>query len=662
MKITLSTKKNKKLLFTILSGFVVLIGGCAGAGDTKSSLQEESSIEAAETAWMQMNLKLSRKNLENVWAYAGSSAEDKAKAAQMLAIQDWKFFREYDAALARIKQAIALGVNQSVTWQALSRIARENGAYSEARDAAIKAIEAAKSESQKRDSQILLAHGIHDQAINSLSHDKEPGRDLLNEAHHILTGVLTEEPGHPAASKLLLGISLLRRDGPTALNAWRYFFFIPANQTPAGLLNEPGKVLNRILPKWRGQTLSPKERETLVLALAQSRFFEYALVAASNLTAKDDYKIKHHPDIQEVVLYADFIKSLKNTTDEYYRQIAINKSSRKISRLEKSYRNSLWREAELFWNQLPFTGKRPRFEQQSFISEISNRFGTEMRLGAGGNYSGLVLFMGHSIVDDTVEVEQYGRKAKFRLIVLESMVSNGYSGWFWDGRSAPGGWGTESTIVQIREVFLDEPFKSWRMITDTKKRSETEKLISQETARDDALARAKPYAFLPGLKRRLQFDAAQRIYASMKAKGHEGAELCIAFVAEYLRLKAEASVEAHEGRHAIDQLFYPDEFRQWTDEREFRAKLSQIVFTSDPKFTIATGGIMHRNIGSNNYHGKANERIMKTIIEWMGKHTAEIPGIDTTRPLLPQFDLLSSGQIKAIFIAADPMAPNAGSP
>ena len=144
----------------------------------------------------------------------------------------------------------------------------------------------------------------------------------------------------------------------------------------------------------------------------------------------------------------------------------------------------------------------------------------------------------------------------------------------------------------------------------------------------------------------------------MKAKGYEGDELCIAFVAEYLRLKAEANVYAHEGRHAIDQIFYPKEFKKWTDEREFRAKLSQIVFTSNPRLTIATGGILDRSIGDNSQHGKANERIMKTIVQWMKKHVAEITGIDLSRPMLPQFDLLSDDQIKSIFIEADPMAAN----
>ena len=73
MKILLTTWKYRTLFFLTLSFCVVLASNCTGAGDAKPSLQQESSIEAAETAWMQMDLDSSRKNLEGVWADKGSS-------------------------------------------------------------------------------------------------------------------------------------------------------------------------------------------------------------------------------------------------------------------------------------------------------------------------------------------------------------------------------------------------------------------------------------------------------------------------------------------------------------------------------------------------------------------------------------------------------------
>jgi hypothetical protein len=654
------TAQWNRLLFLLLEPCLLIILSVFANADDSASVPARSSlaIEAAETAYIQMNLDLSRRTLEKVWADADSIVEDRVNAAQKLAIQDWKFFMDYDGASARLKQAEALGVKKSVTWQTLSRIAREHGNHEEAQAAARKAIKTAESEAEKRASQIALAQAIHDQAIQNRNQGKKPDRSLLNEAHKALRTVLAEEPGLPAASRLLLGISLLRQDGPTALKAWHDFFFISGQQNATGLLSAPEKTLQQILPKWDGQFLSSDDMESLILSLAHSRFFEYTVVIAADWQENRRHGFESNPAIQEILFYADFIKRLKQITDEYYRQIAINIEKDRIPLLEKNFRDSLWREAAQLWEKLQFTGERPRFDSQLFTAEISKRFGAELSLGSSGNYSGLVLFMGHRIVDDTIEVEQYGRKGRFRFIVLEAMASNCYSGWFWDGRQQPGGWALKSTIAQTRPAYLSEPFEAWSMVTDPGKRSETIKLMEKETVMDDALARANPYAYLPGLKRRLKFDAAQRLYESLKSKGYENTQLCIAFVAELLRLRMESAIVGHEGRHILDELYFPLDYKTWTDEREFRAKLSQIVFSSDPKFTFGggKGGIIDRNIGDNSQHGKANERIMKTVVDWMGTHTAEIPGIDTTRPLLPQFDKLTSDQIKALFAAADPMA------
>jgi hypothetical protein len=47
---------------------------------------------------------------------------------------------------------------------------------------------------------------------------------------------------------------------------------------------------------------------------------------------------------------------------------------------------------------------------------------------------------------------------------------------------------------------------------------------------------------------------------------------------------------------------------------------------------------------------------MKLIVPWMQAHSDEIAGIDASRPMLPQFDLLSNGQIRAFFRGLDPLA------
>ena len=90
-------------------------------------------------------------------------------------------------------------------------------------------------------------------------------------------------------------------------------------------------------------------------------------------------------------------------------------------------------------------------------------------------------------------------------------------------------------------------------------------------------------------------------------------------------------------------------------EGEFRAKLSEIAFAPDPYIGLI-GGIINRNTGDRTSHGQANERLMKGIVAWMAEHSEEIPALDSSRPLLPQLDLLEAEQIRAIFRSMDPLA------
>ena len=637
------------LLFT-----AVVLAGCA----IHPSLIHPS-VNSADTAYAKMDLDLSRKILKRVLADSSTTIDDRHSAVQRLAIQDWKFYKDYDSARTRLQKALQLGFKQSETWQTLSRIERESGHYRQARSTARSGIETAESESQKNASLLLFAWAVHDQLIDNFREQKELDEKLLNEGHRMLTEVLAAEPGQPDASMFLLGISLLRRDGPTALKAWRFYFHIPSNQPATGVLERPGETLDHLLPRWEGDNLSQDELTRVALALGQSRMYEYAALVAAGAQAGP--KSDCNPAIQEILAYEDFIRNMKHITDEYYRQLAVGAAKGSLlwglERLgkEKAYKMTLMRKAIDLWEQLPFADERPEFHFNRFQHEVSKRFGAEVLAGWSGNYKGYVLQMGHRVVDETIPIEQYGYKADLRYILLDTMVSNGYSSWFWDGKLMIGGWAAGSTIAEVRRGGLVQAFDFWRKIIDPQERDKEEELIEKETALDESLARDNPYGFLPGLARRLRLNVARRIYDSVKAQGYEGDDLCVAFVAEYVRLHTEYSTIGHEGRHAIDQLHFPEEFKRWSlAEREFRAKLSQIIFASDPALAL---NIFNRLIGHSISHGQADEHIMKLIVEWMQAHSDEIAGIDTSRPMLPQFDLLSNDQIRAFFRGLDPLAP-----
>ena len=465
----------------------VILVGCA----SHPSLIHPS-VNSADTAYAKMDLDLSRKILKRVLANSSSTIDDRHSALQRLAIQDWKFYRDYDSARTQLQDAFQLGFKQSETWQTLSRIERESGHYRQARSAARSGIKTAEGESQKNASRLLFAWAVHDQFIENFREQQELDKKLLNEGHHMLTEVLAAEPGEPDASMLLLGISILRRDGPSALKAWRFYFHIPSDQSATGILENPGKTLDHLLPRWDGDNLSQDELVRVALALGQSRMYEYAALFAAGLQAGPN---SHYiPAVQEILDYDDFIRNLKHITEEYYRQLAVGTAKGSLlwglerSGKEKAYQKTLMREASDLWEQLPFADERPEFHFNGFQDEIRKRFGAEVLAGWSGNYKGYVLQMGHCVIDKTIEVEQYGYKADLRYVLLDMMVSNGYSSWFWDGKLMIGGWAIGSTIAKVRRGGLVQAFDFLRKITDPQERDREEELIEKETALDESLA------------------------------------------------------------------------------------------------------------------------------------------------------------------------------
>ncbi len=607
----------------------------------------EPTILSAESAYFAMDLPLARRILERLVEDRTTAPKDLAGALRRLALQDWRFFKDDARARQRLERADRVGVERSATWASMSRIARETGSYDEALNAARKALNAAENRSDRETARMAFCRAAVDEAAQALARGGRPDRSRLDEARRMLDAILLEEPGQYEASKAMLGIALLQQDGPAALSAWRLYFQLRSGQAPDNLLGEPYRELNAVLPGWRESPLAREERVRLVLALAGSRFFRYAA-----LMARGD-SIDALPAVQDVLGYADFLNEIQRIAEDYYRGVALGRNA------EEVFKKELEAAFAGLWGRLRFEGRRPQYNQARFLEQLRSRFGTEMRLGANGNFGGFDLIMGHRVGLDTKTVEQYGRRVELRLVTIDMMVENGYSGWFWDGRAAPGGWGAFPEIAWIREAYLPEPYHNWRQLTDAGERSEKEKENALLGAADDGLARANPYSYLPGVTGRIHFDQMRRLYESLKAQGYAGDDLCLAFVSEFLRIKLESSIFAHEGRHAIDQAFFPWRGRLWSaSDVELRAKLSEVAFAPDPKFALVGGSILgDRNIAGRSAHSAANLRIKKALLRWMESHSAEIEGLDRSRPLLPQLDLLTSEQIIRTCREADPMAP-----
>jgi hypothetical protein len=287
---------------------------------------------------------------------------------------------------------------------------------------------------------------------------------------------------------------------------------------------------------------------------------------------------------------------------------------------------------------------------KQFATEMAARFGAIIR-----TYPGNMNF-GHRVREEDRPVEQYGHSTVMRYIELDSMVSNGYTTWLWDGRASVGGWAYEAsksepaTIVRVRS---DGAIAAWNSITDPAAIRRNHESLTRFTHDEDARAKANPYGFLPALCLRMALQGRGKLLERLKARGLTSADLRSAFITEYERVTVAASIFAHEGRHALDRTVSPLGYSGV--DREFRAKLSEVAFAPEP--LLAMGAIFSSNIGvKGDNHGMANERIMKGLVAWMEAHKSEIHELDPSRPLLPQFDCLTDEQMRAAFRSMDPWA------
>ena len=202
----------------------------------------------------------------------------------------------------------------------------------------------------------------------------------------------------------------------------------------------------------------------------------------------------------------------------------------------------------------------------------------------------------------------------------------------------------------MRPIFVEHAVSLW-VSADSARHGHEQRSIANDSTLDQTIARSDSIGYMPGVAARLRRDGRDAIIDSLRRAGVPDSALGRAFARVASRLIRESSIIAHEGRHAIDDAFKPP---LSPEEREFRAKLSEIAFADRPKIVMSS--IVHPNIGDATPHGRANARVMLGLIRWMRAHATEIRGFDGAQPVLPQLPLLTDAQLRSAFRGMDPLA------
>lgn len=608
-------------------------------------------VQAAQSESANGRFSAAKQKLMAILASPTARSQDRAEAGAELARIEWRIDGQPDASRDRLQKLIPGSKKKVQPLLLLSRLERSLHRFDAAAEAARQARAAAETKEEQEASTTSLARALVEEVVLLAREGKVAAFEInaqkrLAEALDLVARIVRDEPGLLSSSQVQLQAALLLDDGPHALDAWRSYF-TASGTADSTLLAGPRAVLGDLLPRWSGPMASRADREALVKALADSRFFTEAVLVARDPRTPEPARVDGQPRVKDLILYESYVRAVRDATDLYYRDVARGRPD------SGAWEKELKTRTEALWKSLSWPGGAPSFDKKVLggtpDSALGERFGTVITSGKTGGVPNL--HMGHRVVDEKRTADQYGRRAPIRFIALDAIVSNGYETWMWDGHGAHGGWGDVGLIVQVRPAYAEGALREWQELTDPERRAKADQRMAEETSRDLERAAKDPHASLPGLSLRLKRQGRQRILDELNAKGISGGTLRAGFVAEADRAVIESSIFAHEGRHAIDA-----QFKKIKDSAtlEYRAKLSEIAFASRPR--LAFGGILTENIGSPTPHGQANLRLVKGLVAWIDAHRAEVDGLDPKKPLLPQLDRLTDDQLRSAARSLDPMA------
>ena len=563
-----------------------------------------------------------------------SSIRRRAAAERMLGLIDWRFYKEDGQARAHFGAALATQSDTPATLIELARLSTSEGRYRQAFDFASRARISAIDDVARRNAILQMGNAVSESALSALLDDDADTRaeqidSSAASAVRELSSLVRASPGRGEESREMLLSALVASDGAAAAIAVHSYFLIDVGEASIQT-SIPATVaeLERALPSWRGRETSRTLRLQLAALFTRARLIEAAALVA--------------PPNADVVTYARYCRRMAHVAEDYYRRSLLGQA--RADELTRAYIHT----TRDLWPRLTWKGKAPAFYPAGADAELGRRFGTIIQLGVTGGFYDM--HMGHVVGVEQRTVTQYGRQARPTFVVIDGVVTNGLQSWAWDDAGGHGGWQRSDTIVQVRPVFVEHAVSLW-VSADSSRRAGEAASIAADSALDWRLAAVDSIGYLPGVAARLRRDGRDALIDSLRRAGVPDSALGATFIRVASKLIRESSIIAHEGRHAIDDAVFPP---LAPEQREYQAKLSEVAFAPHPKIILSS--IVHPNIGDATPHGRANARVMLGLIRWMRANASSIPGLDMSRPILPQLPLLTDAQIRRAFRGMDPLA------
>ena len=574
------------------------------------------------------------KNNLDTWASV-SSISKKIEAGKKLVYINWKFYDDYEVSKNYADSLMVLAPDNFDVLFQMADISLQAKHFKEAGHYLKDCFETEINEDQKKSLHLKNAEYV---ILKSQNYYKTNNTIDKSEAKEVLKNIETyylNQPEDFYIVRLYLGLALILDDTEKIKDSWKTYFRIPGDKEATGILSEAWMKLDKGLH-------SDDNKHLLAKGLADSRFYDYAVMVID----KNNIGIAQYSDLTDAYNYYTFLGDIENLIYGYYKDILFKRES------DTKYLNSYYSTCIDFWNKLSWENNKPVFYEKAFEEELFKRFGAVINNGKGGDQ--ISFFMGHSVINQKHTIEYYGRTTEITFLSLDYIKGNIFPHWYF-GFFGIGGWATsDKEIMQMRQVSfnINSPVLVYERLINEEKKEQWRREIEALSEKDDSLASADPYILLPGIRERMKFNAYSRILDSLKFVAIQENELKVHYLSAIDNI-FNATVYNHEARHILDSYEdYPENSKMYSSgEREFRAKLSEIAFSVNPKLVIAETILRYEG----GPHEVANLRIVKGLVDWMENNKEEITGLEQNRPLLPQLDLLTNEQIVQAVHSFDPL-------
>jgi hypothetical protein len=436
-------------------------------------------------------------------------------------------------------------------------------------------------------------------------------------------------------ARMQLSLGLLAEDASSALAGWRnYFWLVGERAAPQAFGMTDEAVIAAFYDGLREPSSHPKPLAALLIRAGfaeEYRAYRDRQPASAVVSDTDWHKLDRYIDLRTELAAAVLLHD--------------RRFARSGPTEEVAYEAQLTAILAKHAAQIDPKGTDPR----AVLHSAFGLWGTEP--GKSNGVSGIHL--GHTVIDERLNVQQDGRAGAVRLIVVDNMLHNSFGAWLMDGESAPGGWAVDgATIVQVRPRYLMLIDGYARLAQPGPARERADAEAKALRASDRLTAAKTPLSFLPGVRARLRLRGIDTLATMVRAEALPGQDFEGEFRRAYWDALVASSIVAHEGRHVLDQASYAGACELSNAELEYRAKLSEIRFATVPM--LALSSIYSPLFSGESGHGIANRRLASDLAAWIAGHSSEVVNYDFNLAPLEQLDQLTDQQLVDIAKSLEP--------